>query len=115
MLLFWTSTAPIEVFFGGTGPTSILNGATVIQNGEASIIHGGQPDEEDLIEITKDQLRDIELVYLGVNSERLGEFCLITVKWIDGIARRIYPHLLFPISVEDWELAVPKRRLVVLA
>jgi hypothetical protein len=98
-LFFWASTALIQVSGDERGRSiSILKGATDIQNSGNGVIVGGQPDEEDFRDIMKNfEAREIELVYLGINSERLGNFCLILVERIDRIARRICPHLLFSI------------------
>jgi Heterokaryon incompatibility protein (HET) len=115
LVFFWTSTVPIQVS-DEEDSTSILKGATVMQNCDGGVIIGGKPDDEDFRDITKDlESREIELVYFGVDSDRRGEFCLILVEWFDGIARRICPHLLFSISGEDWEAALPMLRMVVLA
>ncbi len=46
-----------------------------------------------------------------MNAMRLGDFYLTVVEFIEGIARRIYPQLLFSITGEHWELAQPQRNL----
>ena len=61
----------------------------MIRNCDRGVMIDGELDEEDFRDIKKDiELREIELVYLGANSQRLSDFCAILVEWIDGVARR---------------------------
>lgn len=57
---------------------------------------------------------EVNLVYIGMISVNFGKMCLMLVHWEDGIARRIFPHMLFHIDPTNWEDRCSGRILVVL-
>ena len=126
LIFFWTSAATIKHFSYEIldGPEyednpgqyiEILKGATVIRQIEKGILTNGSLEPRELKEVSIQlESHEVDLVYIGTSDVDSGKWCLILVRWEDGIAKRILPQVLFHISAEDWEVGTSGRKLIVL-
>jgi len=126
LLFFWTSAAAIKPFTYEIQDeeeydesllqcSEILKGATVIRQVEKGILTNGSLEPSELKEVSVQlESHEVDLVYIGSSDVESGKWCLILVRWEDGIARRILPQVLFHISAENWEVGNTGRKLIVL-
>merc|ERR1712093_150923 len=104
LLFFWTSAAAIKPFTYEIQDeeeydesllqcSEILKGATVIRQVEKGILTNGSLEPSELKEVSVQlESHEVDLVYIGSSDVESGKWCLILVRWEDGIARRILPQ-----------------------
>ncbi|KAL2064383.1 hypothetical protein VTL71DRAFT_4877 [Oculimacula yallundae] len=131
LVLFWTSAAAIKPFAYESPKeedfddeeceeslpqrTEILKGASVIRQLEDGLQVGGLLEYSEMREISVHlKSHEVDLVYIGMSNMESGKWCLILVRWENGIARRILPQVLFHIDAEDWENGNAGRKLIIL-
>ena len=118
LLWLWTTATPVEQgrIHKEWDWNTLLEGSSLVRKKDEGLVTNGKLTDEELQSILHElESYELDLIYLGLSPLHLGDFCLILVSWVAGIARRTHPELLFLISAESWRAAKPKSKLVILA
>ena len=113
LIFFWTSTVLIQTRKEDENQNSILKGATILSYRRKKVVMVRALGER-LFQSIVARPEPSWIGFAYTESVGVGEFFLILIRWTDGIARRIFPHLLFTVSAQEWEEAHPQHNLIIL-